>query len=828
MVASYTDGQGASESVTSSATSAVANVNDNPTGSVTISGTATEDQALTAANTLSDEDGLGTISYQWQRGGANISGATSSTYTLTQSDVGSAITVDASYIDGQGSSESESSLATSAVANVNDNATGSVTISGTANEDQTLTAANTLADEDGLGTISYQWQRGGANISGATNATYILTQSDVGSVITVVASYTDGQGASESVTSSATSAVANVNDNPTGSVTISGTATEDQTLTAANTLADEDGLGSISYQWQRGGANISGATSSTYTLTQSDVGSAITVVASYIDGQGSSESESSLATSAVANVNDNATGSVTISGTATEDQTLTAANTLADEDGLGTISYQWQRGGANISGATNATYILTQSDVGSVITVVASYADAQGTAESATSTGTAEVANLNDPATGTPSITGTPTEDQTLSVDASGISDADGLGTFAYQWLRDGSAISGSTGSTYTLTAVDVNSRISVTITFVDGNGTSEGPLVSNETAVVAELNRAPTEITLSDLNVQENFRGASVGTLGVLDPNVGDTHLLTVSDSRFEIVGNQLKLRLLDQLDAAITPSVTLTVTATDQAGSGLAFTKSFTIMVTPTPPPIVNPIVPDPSIVNAATADRSPEPDTTPEPEPEPEASDRSSDGEGSDADVDGDAESKSDADAEAAGNDGPAASPRPQPQAAGGSGDLVGVDPTEAADASQFSASEDSAELRRSAGESDSDNRSISDRGSSRSGDNDSTDNELSTAAATLISAESRQWDALDDLRSDMLGDVQYESIVVGFAMTTAVAVTVGQAVWVVNAGYLASSALLAVPAWRSIDPLPVLDSLDQKFDDDDESLESMLDS
>ena len=95
---------------------------------------------------------------------------------------------------------------------------------------------------------------------------------------TVVASYTDGEGTAESVTSAATSAVGNVNDAPTGSVTISGTATEDQTLTANNTLADEDGLGSISYQWQRDNVDIGGATNGTYTLVQADVGAAITVV----------------------------------------------------------------------------------------------------------------------------------------------------------------------------------------------------------------------------------------------------------------------------------------------------------------------------------------------------------------------------------------------------------------------------------------------------------------------------------------------------------------------------------------------------------------------
>ena len=63
-----------------------------------------------------------------------------------------------------------------------------------------------------------------------------------------------------------------VNDAPTGSVTITGTATEDQTLTASNTLADADGLGTISYQWQRDGVDIAGATGTTYTLGDADVG----------------------------------------------------------------------------------------------------------------------------------------------------------------------------------------------------------------------------------------------------------------------------------------------------------------------------------------------------------------------------------------------------------------------------------------------------------------------------------------------------------------------------------------------------------------------------
>jgi ubiquitin len=190
---------------------------------------------------------------------------------------------------------------TFSITNVNDAPIGSVTISGTAEEDQTLTASNTLADEDGItGAITYQWTRGGTNISGATNETYTLVQADVGVVITVVASYTDDLVNSHTVTSANTSAVANVNDAPTGSVTISGLSRKDQTLTASNTLADEDGITvAITYQWTRGGTNISGATNETYTLVQADVGAVIAVVASYTDDLVNPHTVTSANTSAV-------------------------------------------------------------------------------------------------------------------------------------------------------------------------------------------------------------------------------------------------------------------------------------------------------------------------------------------------------------------------------------------------------------------------------------------------------------------------------------------------------------------------------------------------
>jgi VCBS repeat-containing protein len=155
------------------------------------------------------------VTYQWQRGGVNIANAVGVTYELTQADVGEAITVVASYTDGEGTLESQASDPTDAVSNVNDDASGGVTITGVAKQGELLTASNDLADEDGLGEVTYQWQRGGVNIANAVGVTYELTQADVGEAITVVASYTDGEGTLESQASAATEAVVNSNQPPT-------------------------------------------------------------------------------------------------------------------------------------------------------------------------------------------------------------------------------------------------------------------------------------------------------------------------------------------------------------------------------------------------------------------------------------------------------------------------------------------------------------------------------------------------------------------------------------------------------------------------------------
>jgi hypothetical protein len=89
--------------------------------------------------------------------------------------------------------------------------------------------------------------------------------------------------------------------------------------------------------------------------------------------------------------------------------------------------------------------------------------------------------------TGTVSITGVAQVGSVLSV-TSTIADVDGLGTFAYQWKRSGTVISGATSSTYTLVSADAANTITVTITYTDGKGFIETETSAATASVVVPL----------------------------------------------------------------------------------------------------------------------------------------------------------------------------------------------------------------------------------------------------------------------------------------------------------------------------------------------------
>ena len=189
---------------------------------------------------ITDADGLpDTFAYQWVREDADgsnpedITGETSSTYTLTNADVGKRVRVLVGFTDLLGSAETRTSgpwPSSGAVAEdpanpvrPNSPASGRPAVSGPAGGGaprvgDTLTVdTSAIEDADGLppeAGFGYQWIRGDADgsnredIPGANAPAYTLAPGDAGKVMYVRVSFTDDGGATETVTSPPTAVVA--------------------------------------------------------------------------------------------------------------------------------------------------------------------------------------------------------------------------------------------------------------------------------------------------------------------------------------------------------------------------------------------------------------------------------------------------------------------------------------------------------------------------------------------------------------------------------------------------------------------------------------------
>jgi uncharacterized protein YaiE (UPF0345 family) len=117
---------------------------------------------------------------------------------------------------------------------------------------------------------------------------------------------------------------------------------------------------------------------------------------------------------------------------------------------------------------------------------------------------------------------------------------------------------------------------VSLTVTATD----SAGHQIEQTVAVtVGDVNEAPTDLDLSANVLVENVAGAVIGTLSAVDPDAGDSHTFELSDSRFEVVNGQLKLKDGIALDFETEPSLNVIVIATDSAGNNVQ--ENFSLSV-------------------------------------------------------------------------------------------------------------------------------------------------------------------------------------------------------------------------------------------------------
>ena len=309
----FTDDDGYHETLTSDATMVVTGApNIVATGVPAISGLAEVRQTLTVGtSSIADDNGLtnAVFTHQWIRvsdgADTDIAHATTETYVLGSADLEHSIKVQVRFTDDDGYQETLTSDATMVVMTPpNIAARGVPAISGVAEEGETLTAGtSSIADDNGLANavFAHQWIRSAngtdMDIPGATASTHLLNADDLAHSIKVRVNFTDDDGYTETVTSKATDAVvAPTNVAPSGLPAITGTAEQGETLNADTSgIADDNGLMNVvfSHQWIRStdGADtdIADATTSTYTVTSADAGSAIRVRVSFTDDDGYAE-----------------------------------------------------------------------------------------------------------------------------------------------------------------------------------------------------------------------------------------------------------------------------------------------------------------------------------------------------------------------------------------------------------------------------------------------------------------------------------------------------------------------------------------------------------
>ena len=316
-------------------------------------------------------------------------------------DIGAGLTIDVTNVD-----EGEARFNVTSDGDIN------VPVAG---DELTVALASSDLDGDGNGGFAYRWQRSDADgeiysdISGATMDSYTITGGDMGTILRVVISYTDGGGYDEEVTISA-AAVRVAGDDLATAIAFSNqvnSLAEDADVSARMKVADititddDDGLAGTLERagrdadkfeiigtelYLRQGAILDHEQADTLEVRvqvreNTSVGAGLT-----IDVTDADDGDASFDVTSNGDINFPVEGDVLTVA-------LDTSNPDPDGNGNGGFDYQWQRdddGNGNfvpITGATNASYTITEDDEGNSLRVVVSYTDGSGTDEEVTISG---------------------------------------------------------------------------------------------------------------------------------------------------------------------------------------------------------------------------------------------------------------------------------------------------------------------------------------------------------------------------------------------------------------------------------------------------------
>lgn len=442
------------------------------TGTVTLSGDAVVGETLTAM--VSDTNNTGTLSYQWQRDGKDIEGATASTYELTDDDTEKAISCVVT------SDKETGSIASEAVT-VQKASPVKVTLGGKAILDQTLTTSVTGVPEGK--TPVYRWTRDGEDIEGADKASYTLTDADAGKAIRCVV--TDAEKSFTAVSDPVTPAARPAA--PTG-VTVQQHITNDADAALGGHIGRITGLNST--------MQVAVSAEGPWSTVPSTSGSFTTKnpYTYYIRYKATDSAPASQPLTL--EVKNFVTAVKALSST--EAKKYKYDITLSEKDRQGVLTPATTDPGEAVAFlipyptgvSRNSNYLTLVHDTdGKNIEITQQDNGILGKSESF-STFTLTVGDMA-PLTGTVSITGDPYVGETLTAE---LKDTNNTGVLSYQWTRDGVNIAGATATKYALTNDDLGKKIACVVT----SSVQPGSVKSAELTVQATAIKV-TQLLIND-----------------------------------------------------------------------------------------------------------------------------------------------------------------------------------------------------------------------------------------------------------------------------------------------------------------------------------------
>jgi hypothetical protein len=366
------------------------------------------------------------ITYQWRKNGTDIAGATAATYSIAATVAGDA----GAYTCVVGS---PCGPTTSQTANLTVNASPAITAQPTDRAACIGQPVSFSVTATGTPTPTFQWRKNGTNISGATSAIYSISSVAAGDAATYDCVLVNSCATVTSGTATLTvNTPVSISNQPVNQTACLGTA-------ASFTIA-ATGSPAPTFQWQKNGSNIPGATGATLSFAAVAAGDGANYDCQVTNACGTVVSSVvSLTVQTPAVITTQPAGRSVCVGAST---TFTVAAT-----GSPAPTFQWRKNGAPIGGATGASFIIPSVNVGDAGNYDCVISNACATVIS-------NVAALAVP-TAPPTLTGQPVSravcegsPATLTVTATGAT--------GYQWRKNGTPISGATSASFTIPAVEL------------------------------------------------------------------------------------------------------------------------------------------------------------------------------------------------------------------------------------------------------------------------------------------------------------------------------------------------------------------------------------